>query len=162
LRPIRVRRAIPGDEPALRALRLQALSDTPDAFGSTYERECARTAADWQRWISTGATFIADGPDGAGGLAAGLHDEHDRSVVHLMSMWVHPALRGSGAADALVAAVLAWAAEEGAREVRLHVVAGNDRAERSYERNGFRRSGRELVRERDGRVEVEMVLIAPS
>jgi hypothetical protein len=39
-----VRRAMPGDEPILRALRLQALSDTPDAFGSTYERELGHTA----------------------------------------------------------------------------------------------------------------------
>jgi hypothetical protein len=33
-----VRRAVVGDEPGLRELRLQALSDAPAAFGSTYER----------------------------------------------------------------------------------------------------------------------------
>jgi hypothetical protein len=35
----KVRRAVPGDEPILRKLRLQALADSPAAFGSTYDRE---------------------------------------------------------------------------------------------------------------------------
>jgi GNAT superfamily N-acetyltransferase len=159
---IRVRRAVSGDELTLRALRLEALSESPAAFGSTYEREVARTPSDWQRWLSPGATFILDdddrpvGPAGPGGLVAGVHDQHDRTVVHLMAMWVHPALRATRAADALVASVLAWAVEQGAREVRLQVVKGNDRAERCYQRNGFRRTGRETVREERGIIEIEM------
>jgi hypothetical protein len=31
------------------------MSDSPDAFGSTYERELARTTLDWQRWLSPGS-----------------------------------------------------------------------------------------------------------
>jgi ribosomal protein S18 acetylase RimI-like enzyme len=158
---IRVRRAVLGDEPTLRALRLQALSDAPEAFGSTYERECARTTSDWQRWLSPGATFIVDHAGHPGGLAAGVHDHDDRTLVHLMAMWVHPELRGSGAADALVASVVAWAADEAAREVRLHVVKGNDRARRCYERSGFSVTGRETVRDRDGVVEIEMACAVP-
>jgi len=38
----RVRRAQIGDEAVLRDLRLRAMLDAPDAFGSTYEREAAR------------------------------------------------------------------------------------------------------------------------
>ena len=151
-----VRRAAPGDEPILRAVRLQALSDTPGAFGSTYERELARTPADWQRWMSPGATFILDDADGPKGIVAGMHDESDAAVVHLMSMWVDPALRGSGAAEALVASLLAWAETEGARQMRLAVIQTNDRARRFYERLGFRENGRHGVRERDGAIEVEM------
>ena len=52
-----VRRAVSGDEAALRALRLQALSDSPEAFGSTYERELARTHEEWQRWLVRSAMF---------------------------------------------------------------------------------------------------------
>jgi hypothetical protein len=36
-------------------------------------------------------------------MVAGLRDESDPAVVHLMAMWVHPAIRGSGGADELVA-----------------------------------------------------------
>jgi GNAT superfamily N-acetyltransferase len=151
-----LRRAIFGDEPILRALRLQALSDAPDAFGSTYERELARTTSDWQQWLSPGVTFILDESDGANGIVAGVRDAIDPAVVHLMAMWVHPAIRGLGAGDALVDAVLSWAEAEGAKVVRLDVVQGNDRARRFYERNGFRPTGHEVVRERDGRIEVQM------
>jgi ribosomal protein S18 acetylase RimI-like enzyme len=153
---LNLRRAVIGDEPMLRALRLQALSDAPDAFGSTYERELARTTADWQKWLAPGATFILDESGEPKGLVAAVHDSGDRAVVHLMAMWVHPALRGLGGADALVAALLAWAGTDDARAVRLNVVKDNDRARRFYERHGFRPTGREIVNERKGFVEIEM------
>jgi GNAT superfamily N-acetyltransferase len=151
-----VRRATPGDEPTVRSLRLQALSDSPDAFDSTLEREIARTTSEWQKWISDGATFILERPDGPKGLAAGVPHWTEPTAVFLMAMWVHSELRGTGAADALVAAVLAWAEAEGAADVWLHVGKRNDRARRLYERNGFRLTGNEIVRELDGLVEVEM------
>lgn len=159
----RVRRAVAGDETTLRTLRLQALSDAPAAFSSTYEREDARTLADWRRWLSPGATFIVDESDEPRGLVAGVHDHRDREIVHLMAMWVHPASRRSGAADALIAAVAAWAAQEGALEIRLHIVKGNERARRCYERNGFRATGCEVQRDGSRVVEVEMTrLVQPG
>jgi GNAT superfamily N-acetyltransferase len=151
-----VRRAVLGDERILREVRLQALSDEPDAFGSTYEREVARTTADWQGWMSPGVAFILYEPAGARGMVSGLRDEADLEVVHLMAMWVHPKIRGSGGADELVEAVIAWAQSEGAKRVRLKVIQGNDRARRFYERMGFRATGREEMRQRDGRIEVQM------
>jgi ribosomal protein S18 acetylase RimI-like enzyme len=151
-----LRRAQLGDEPLLRELRLQALSDAPDAFGSTYERELARTTTDWQRWLSPGVTFILDRPDGAAGIVAARRDADDPAVVHLMAMWVRPEIRGSGAADDLVGAILAWAESEGAKTVRLDVMQANARARRLYERHGFRSTGHETVRESDGRIEVRM------
>jgi GNAT superfamily N-acetyltransferase len=154
--PVSVRRAVIGDEPILRELRLQALSDAPDAFGSTYQRELARTTADWQRWLSPGVTFILEEPHGASGIVAGGRDASDPAIVHLMAMWVHPTRRGTDAGDRLVDAVLSWALTEGARVVRLNCIRSNARARRFYERNGFRPTGQEAVRERDGETEVQM------
>lgn len=151
-----VRRAVAGDEATLRDVRLQALRDAPEAFGSTLERELARTDADWRRWMTPGAVFMCFDAGTARGLVAGAAREDDPSAVQLMAMWVDPALRGSGAADALVTALVDWAAAEGAREVRLRVVKANARACRLYERHGFRRLVDEIVRPRDGVVEVEM------
>lgn len=151
-----VRRAVNGDEEALRAVRLQALSDAPGAFGSTYEREAARTLEDWRRWLSPAATFLLEAAGSARGLAAGMRDENDPAVVHLRAMWVHPEMRGSGAAHALIAAVKGWAAEAGAREVRLMVVENNGRARRCYEHAGFRATGHLGVLERTGDIEIEM------
>jgi GNAT superfamily N-acetyltransferase len=151
-----VRRAVIGDEPVLRVVRLQALTDSPTAFGSTYERELARTMEDWRRWLAPGVTFLLEAGGEARGIVAGVRDTQDSSVVHLMAMWVHPDHRGTGAADALVSSVNAWAAEVGATQVRLKVVEGNERARRCYERAGFRATGRRGVLEKNGDVEIEM------
>jgi GNAT superfamily N-acetyltransferase len=153
---ITVRQATPGDEAVLREVRIAALTDAPEAFGSTLERELARTPADWRRWMSPGAVFILYDDDKACGLVAGAAREDDPAAVQLMAMWVHPSLRGSGAAGALVSALVDWAATAGAREVQLRVVQANARARRLYEREGFRVFGSEIVRPRDGVIEVEM------
>ena len=116
-----LRTAVPGDEPILRQLRLAAMTDAPEAFGSSYERELARTVADWTRWLAPGATFLIEGLDGAAlGLVAAVPDAA-APLVHLMAMWVDPVARGSGAADALVEAVVAWASARGVTTVQLHV-----------------------------------------
>lgn len=151
-----VRQAAIGDEAVLRAVRLQALGDSPRAFGSTYERELARTTEDWRRWLAPGGTFLLEVGGEVRGMVAGVRDAQDSSVVHLMAMWVHPDHRGTGAADALVSSVKAWAAEVGAKQVRLNVVEGNERARRCYERAGFRATGRLGVLEKNGDVEIEM------
>jgi GNAT superfamily N-acetyltransferase len=152
-----VRRAVIGDEGILRTLRLQALTDSPRAFSSSYEREVARTTEDWRRWMSPGVTFILEADGEPRGMVAGVRDKDDSSLVHLMAMWVHPDARGAGAADQLVESVKAWTAAVGAKTVRLDVVEGNGRARRCYERAGFRATGRTGVVEKNGEIEVEMI-----
>lgn len=151
-----IRRAAPGDEPLLRQLRLDALTDAPRAFCSTYEREAARTPAEWRRWMSPGVTFILEADGEPKGLVASAVESEDPGVATLMSLWVHPALRGTGAADALVREVFAWARAAHASTVRLEVVSTNLPAIRFYERHGFRSTGQSSVNERDGQVDVRM------
>lgn len=151
-----VRRADLGDEAIVRALRLQALADAPQAFDSTLveERSWAREA--WSRWILERAVFLVEHARGARGLAAGVPHAGDPAAVFLASVWVHPEMRGTGAGDALVEAVLSWAEHAGAAEIHLHVGRENLRAQRLYERAGFRATGEEIVRVLDGLVEIEM------
>ena len=152
-----IRAAVPGDEATLRRLRLAAMLDAPAAFGSNHQRELARSDGDWARWIASSPTFFWEEPSGeAVGLVAAVPERDDARVVNLLSMWVAPQHRGVGAADALVSAVLAFAAARGAALVRLAVERENRRARRSYERNGFRVTGRESHGVRPGMVEVEM------
>lgn len=156
-----VRPAAIGDESVLRSLRLQALTDSPAAFSSTYARELARTIEDWRRWLAPGVTFLLELGGHPSGLVAGKRDPHDLSVVHLLAMWVHPNVRGTGAADLLVSSVKDWAVQMGAAQVRLNVVQTNCRARRCYERSGFRITGRQGVVERTGDVEMEMAWEGP-
>ena len=50
----------------LRDIRLAALQDAPNAFGSSYAEQAASLEADWRRRISRGRTFFAFVPDGDG------------------------------------------------------------------------------------------------
>ena len=153
---LEVRRAAIGDEAVLRDLRVQALTDAPEAFGSTLERELARTIDDWRKWLSPNVTFLLLANGTAQGLVAGVCDAMDRTIVHLMAMWVDPGLRRGGGADLLVTAIKDWAAQVGAVELRLNVVESNTRAQRCYERNGFRHTGRRGVLAKSGEAEIEM------
>ena len=151
------------DADALRMVRLRALRDAPEAFWTTYDREAAYEPEDWRRWIATAALFMAEDPAlGVGGIAGGLADPDDRSGTLLISMWVAPEHRGSGLADRLVAAITAWSAAQGRPTVRLHLEEHNHRARRCYERLGFQLTGRRMIRERDGRWELEMVRVGSA
>ena len=56
-------------------------------------------------------------------------------------MWVDPAARGTGIADALFGAVAGWARVEGARTLKLWVADASPRARAFYHRAGFRPTG---------------------
>ena len=159
---MKVRRLSEGEAVLARHIRLQALADAPDAFGSTYEGEKDRPLDDWKRWFSNRAVFIAEDAEGeAVGIVSGVGDMENPTTAHLTSMWVHPAVRGTGAADALVQAVIGWASDARISSLDLDVAATNDRARRLYTRNGFVLTGVEILRERDGALELEMRRAAP-
>jgi GNAT superfamily N-acetyltransferase len=71
------------------------------------------------------------------GLVAIAESSDEPGMADLFSMWVAPAARGTGAADALIAAALDWARARELTGVLLEVAPGNARAQRVYTRHGF-------------------------
>jgi predicted kinase/GNAT superfamily N-acetyltransferase len=151
-----LRRAEIADVSILRALRIEALTAEPAAFGSTLEREIDRTDENWRCWLAPDATFLLEADGEPRGMVAGVQENEDVSTVDLRAMWIHPEARGTGAAGLLIAAVRKWAGSIGATHVRLKVVEKNLRARRCYERCGLCATGRCFVREKDGATELEM------
>ena len=131
----------PSEWRQLREIRLRALRDAPNAFGSAYGEEEGQPGEWWRESLATFAWFVAATPGDVVGLAAGMPPEPERNAVNLISMWVAPAWRGVGVADRLVGAVVQWAATTGVDEVRLRVAEGNERARRFYQRLGFENTG---------------------
>lgn len=157
-----VRRIGAGEWRTLRDVRLAALRDAPEAFGSVLERElafgdgvwCDRAAANAAgEWI---AGWFAELGGEVCGLAGGVACEE--GWVELVGMWVSPAWRGRGVGRALIDAVCGWSARErGVGEVRLWVAAGNERAAAVYARCGFVATGaRKPMPRRAGAEEIEM------
>ena len=126
-----------------RDLRLRALLDSPDAFGSTHEREAARTDADWRDGLAAGLADVGQLPlvalsgETPIGLAWGRVDAHDPTVAHLFQVWVAPDRRGRGIGRLLTEAAIAWARDLGVRALRLGVTPSHPAALQLYRRAGF-------------------------
>jgi ribosomal protein S18 acetylase RimI-like enzyme len=134
----------PGDWRLWRRLRLAALAEAPDAFGSRL--------ADWQgvgdraeRWRdrlalpgSYNVVVLLD--ERPVGMASGVPAD-EPGVVDLISMWVDPAARGRGVGDRLIQEIENWSRQGQATVFRLCVRQGNEAAIKLYKRCGFVHTG---------------------
>jgi GNAT superfamily N-acetyltransferase len=143
--PERIRPVTREEWERVRDLRLRALADAPDAFGSTLERERSLGRPGWIDWIegwegATNVMFVAERDKGWIGMAVGSRTG-DEDHAHLYGMWVDPMWRGTGVGARLVESVLRWARSWGARWVGLGVTEINDGAAGFYEHLGFADTG---------------------
>lgn len=139
---MKILRAQPEDWSGVRDLRLRALLDAPDAFGSTYTQEAGEREERWRAW-ATGwsdagdqALFAAVDDGEWIGIALGVRWRPDRELVNLYAMWVDPSARGQGVGQALVEAVTGWARDLKVRRMGLRVTEGNPGALALYEDAG--------------------------
>jgi ribosomal protein S18 acetylase RimI-like enzyme len=143
---VTVRETMMEEWQVLKDIRLEALRDAPDAFGSTdetYQEQKALDEAHWRRITAQGGMFLAYAPEVSAtepaGLVRGYQEKPD--TVQLMSLWVRPKARGNGVGEALVAAVIEWAIARNAATVHLWVFDTNGYARLLYERCGFEPTG---------------------
>jgi predicted GNAT family acetyltransferase len=117
----------PDDWETFRDVRLRSLADSPDAFGSTLEREQAFTEADWRQRVSGPVYVVLDpGPVAVGGMF------DSDGVGHVWGMWTDPAHRGRGHARRILDVLTPLH-----DVVQLHVNLANPAARSVYERCGF-------------------------
>ncbi len=142
---IAVRRLRPDEWAALRDIRLRALADAPEAFGSTLAEEVGRGDDAWRDWASRAdrGIVVAELAGRLVGLASGGPAPDGDGGAGLYAMWVDPALRGSGVAADIVALVEDWARAAGYaddRAWRHHDQRAGDRAVRTPRLRGHRRA----------------------
>jgi ribosomal protein S18 acetylase RimI-like enzyme len=129
-----------------KAVRLQALQDSPSAFGSTYAKESQFSDADWLKravdWSSDRSIgYLAIRREIPCGIVAAFLNEHDPRKAHLVSMWVSPTHRRDGIGRALIDAIQAWARIRAAHSLQLTVTSSNHTAIEFYKRSGFTMTG---------------------
>jgi len=122
-----LRALAPDDWETFRDIRLRSLADSPDAFGSTWERERAFTEAEWRRRLGVPVYVVEDPRPVAIG---GTFDQE--GVPHVWGMWTDPAHRGRGHAWRILDALI-----PPGTPAQLDVNVTNDGARTAYQRYGF-------------------------
>jgi GNAT superfamily N-acetyltransferase len=129
---------VPEQWPALRDIRLTALSDSPDSFLSTVERETSFQEEQWRAEFIRGEWSIG-GRNEEGVSLLGATREADTSLEHcyLEFMWVAPRYRRSGFALQALRVVLARLRTSGVRTVLVWLLNGNKPADELFKSVGF-------------------------
>jgi RimJ/RimL family protein N-acetyltransferase len=151
-----VRRAEPGDAPALVALA-QAVSAEPE--GWLIASEWSRSAGDERRFLRAvrrhpdAAVLVAEVEGEIAGRLSVARDPHPASAhVADLGLMVDAKHRRKGVGRALLDGAVDWAKEHGVEKLELHVFPWNEPALRLYESYGFQRDGirRRHYRRADG------------
>jgi ribosomal protein S18 acetylase RimI-like enzyme len=124
---VAVRRLAPDDWTDFRDIRLRALADSPDAFGSTLAREEAFDEDDWRQRLAV-PVYVVDDP--APVSVGGIFD--NAGTPHVWGMWTDPAHRGRGHARRILDALI-----PAGTSAQLDVNVTNGDARVVYERYGF-------------------------
>ncbi len=141
-----IRQLTPADAADYRAIRLAALQNAPEAFGSTYEMEAGRSTSGWEERLQTPGAFAAFMDGEIVGMARFVQDADSAKERHkgsVYAMYVAPEARGQGIGSALLEALIAYATGV-VEQLRLGVVDTNDAAIRLYQMHGFEIYGTEI------------------
>jgi len=140
---ITIRRLASGEGALYRRVRLAALHDAPEAFSTSYESASQRSPESWAAQADAAAegsdrfTFVVLRKDEPVGLASLYRDADGSRQGEMIQVWLAPALRGGGVADALLDLVFRTAGNHGFDKIRAEVFTANERARRFYEKHGF-------------------------
>lgn len=127
----------------MKELRLQALKNSPRAFGQTLEDAQSQTETEWRKRFETGRYFCAKENGKLVGMLCVVRERGDKvdHTVNIYSVYVTPEARGKGVARALFDRVMAEYVDGKTRKMRLQVAADNQAARTLYESLGFQQVG---------------------
>ena len=123
----------PDEWPTWRDIRLRALADTPDTFGSTLDLERTFGETEWRARLASPSVVVLD--DGAP-VACGAAFRNRPGWAAVVAMWVEPGHRGRGLSRRVLDALVTWARAEGL-DVEIGVNQANPGARAAYLSYGF-------------------------
>ena len=124
-------------------IRLASLSDSPEAFATTFATATRRSMESWNEQADSTAVgadrvtvlaFYDDEPIGVGAL---YRDNQNKDFGELIQFWVDPEHREGLVAGKLLKWILSWAMEHEFAHLFAWVNTENERAIRFYLKHGF-------------------------
>ncbi|WP_420395498.1 GNAT family N-acetyltransferase [Nioella sp.] len=147
---VRIRRLRAEDATQWRDLRLEALANHPEAFGSTHDDWASRPLSDFADRLEHACIL---GAIKAESLVGCMALDSARGRGEITAVYVRQDWRGRGVARALLKAQKRLAQQQGVSKLYLTVADSNRPAIRFYERAGFLRSeGPSRALARDGQL----------
>ena len=140
---VSIRLMLPHEWHLHKEVRLQALLDSPHAFGSSYEAEAKRSNSEWQQVIETALAFGKNHVYLAvsGGAVCGLVwcklSAVEAGLAEIFQMWVNPKYRGMGVGEKLLQAAIECARNHSMDRISLEVTVTNHAAAAFYQSQGF-------------------------
>jgi len=158
---LQIRRLETADSALYRDIRLEALKQNPEAFGSTFEKENEKAPSWFESALSRSDIFGAF-LDGTLAGVAGYFTHGGPKQAHkgvLWGMYVRPVARSSGLGRRLIEAILDHAHER-VEAIQLTVVSEHEGARRLYSTLGFVEYGLEKrALKQNGRYYDEVLMI---
>jgi ribosomal protein S18 acetylase RimI-like enzyme len=145
---MQIRRVRADEGLRVRDFRLRTLEADPDAFAATQAEEAALPASEWETRAQrvdraeTAVALVAELDTAWVGIVFAFLEGADPDTVDIAGLWVDPVVRGHGAGHQLLDAVLEWARERNARQLRVWVTEVNEAAQGLYRACGFEKTGR--------------------
>ena len=158
---LQIRRLETVDSALYRDIRLEALKQNPEAFGSTFEIENEKPLSWFETAVSRTDIFGAFLEGTLAGMAGYVTQESSKRAHKgvLWGMYVRPSARNSGLGKRLVEAVLDHARER-LEAIQLTVVSENEGARQLYSALGFVEYGLEKrALKQNGRYYDEVLMI---
>ena len=164
MKPLEIRRAVPGDAAGLVELAREVGAEPEGWLISTEEW---RSAAEERRYLRAtrrtphAAVFVAEAPEGLVGRLSVARDPHPASFhVADLGLMVAASHRRHGIGRALLEAAVGWAREVGVTKLELHVFPHNEPAIALYEGFGFVKEGFRRGHYRRGGELIDAILMA--
>jgi ribosomal protein S18 acetylase RimI-like enzyme len=131
----------PTDWWILRAARLEALLDSPDAFTSSYAHELEWGEWEWQQVFDAATWVVARDVESVIGMARSVIEPEQPEARHVESAWVAPKHRRRGVFRTLLHALAEMHRQTGVTDLMLWVLEDNNEAWGAYEALGFEPTG---------------------
>jgi GNAT superfamily N-acetyltransferase len=165
-----VRRVKAHEWEQIRAIRLEMLVDTPDAYITTLDEATSYPDSVWIERAENGsagseqATILGFDDGTPVAMAIGLRKRRDRTdILVIVSVYVAPSHRGTAVATDLMDAVERWGGEWNAPASSLWVTETNERAKAFYTKLGYKPTGdRARMKPHADRMEIRLEKSLPD